>query len=295
MSTTLQDWATWAFSPTYSAIIVTLLVSLFLPLIIHTYLYKSASNSKTPPTFLLLGPSGGGKTSLLTLFSTGAPAVTHTSQITASATCWLPDKTRAKEDRYRSENDEATKGKRSIRVVDTPGHGKLRQLALSSLTSGEKLKGLIYVLDSAAVSSAQGLTEAAEYLHDVLLVLQKRHTQATTSKTSSVSVLVATNKQDLFTALPAAVIKTRLQEEIGKVRATRSKGLMDSGIAMDSVDGAGGDEEASWLGEYGSSKFAFDQMLEVGVEVTVVGGNVRGDGDEGERADSWWDWIGENL
>jgi signal recognition particle receptor subunit beta len=65
-SSTLEAWMTWAFSPTISAILVTLLISLLSPLLIHFYLYRKAA-SKELPTFLLIGPSGAGKTSLLTL------------------------------------------------------------------------------------------------------------------------------------------------------------------------------------------------------------------------------------
>ena len=150
------------------------------------------------------------------------------------------------------------------------------------------------MVDSAAVSSAAGLTEAAEYLHDVLLLLQKRHTQAKTSKDpTAVPVLVAANKQDVFTSLPAGMVKSRLEEEIAKVRQARSKGLLDSGIGME--DDVGGDEEGNWLGEYGAKEFRFQQMEECGVEVAVVGGNVRGEGDERGVVEGWWEWIGENL
>ena len=65
-SDTLRDWATWAFSPSISAILVTLLISITLPFLVHTYLYRKAI-AKELPTFLLIGPSGAGKTSLLTL------------------------------------------------------------------------------------------------------------------------------------------------------------------------------------------------------------------------------------
>ena len=61
-----NDWLTWAFSPAISAILVTLLISLLSPILIHYYLYRKAS-AKESPTFLLIGPSGAGKTALLTL------------------------------------------------------------------------------------------------------------------------------------------------------------------------------------------------------------------------------------
>lgn len=150
------------------------------------------------------------------------------------------------------------------------------------------------MVDSAAVSSASGLTETAEYLHDVLLLLQKRHTKGKTSKNPpSVPVLVAANKQDVFTSLPSGLVKTKLEDEIAKVRQTKSKGLLDSGIGME--DDAGVDEEGNWLGEYGAKEFKFTQMEEHGVEVSVVGGNVKGDSDEKGVVEDWWSWIGENL
>ena len=149
-------------------------------------------------------------------------------------------------------------------------------------------------MDSAAVSSAAGLAEAAEYLHDILLLLQQRHTLAKTSRDpTALPVLVLANKQDVFTSLPASVVKSKLEEEIARVRATRSKGLLDSGIGME--DETGTDEEKNWLGEYGAKEFRFAQMGEHGVDVHIVGGTVKGDGDEQGQVEEWWSWIGENL
>lgn len=150
------------------------------------------------------------------------------------------------------------------------------------------------MLDSAAISSAAGLTEAAEFLHDILLLLQKRHTQSKTSKgPTAIPVLVAANKQDVFTSLPTALVKTKLEDEVSKVRQSKSKGIIDSGIDVD--DNPGGDDEKDWLGEYGSGDFKFSQMEEHGIDVTVMGGNVKGEGDAAGHVDGWWVWVGENL
>lgn len=147
-------------------------------------------------------------------------------------------------------------------------------------------------MDSAALSSPAGLTEAAEYLHDVLLLLQKRHTQVKTSKDApALSVLVAANKQDVFTSLPAGLVKSKLEEEVGKIRQTKSKALLDSGIGMEDDS----DEASNWLGEYGAKTFKFGQMEEHGVDVAVAGGSVKGDGDEKGNVKDWWAWIGENV
>lgn len=65
----IEQWLTWSVSPSISAILVTLVISLLLPVLIHTYLYRKAV-AKEVPSFLLVGPSGAGKTSLLTLVCT---------------------------------------------------------------------------------------------------------------------------------------------------------------------------------------------------------------------------------
>ncbi|TKA62215.1 hypothetical protein B0A55_11792 [Friedmanniomyces simplex] len=287
----IEDLLTWALSPTISAILVTLIFSLTLPVLIHYYLYKRAV-AKELPTFLLLGPSGGGKTALLTLLATGAASPTHISQAPQTAICQLPSTTRASEDQYRSENDTSSRSQPSILLLDTPGHGKLRHHAFSSLTSPAAIKGLLFVVDSAVLSSAAGLTEAAEYPYDILLLLQKRHTQGKTSKgPQAIPVLLVANKQDVFTSLPAGLVKSKLEEELGKVRLTRSRGLLDSGIGMEDDT----DEEGNWLGEYGAKTFRFSQMREHGVEIDVVGGSMNGEGEDPGNVHECWSWIGANI
>ena len=162
---------------------------------------------------------------------------------------------------------------------------------MGTLTAPGHLSGVIFVVDSAAISSPAGLTEAATYLHDVLLILQKRHTTAKTSKgPAALPILIAANKLDLFTALPAQLVKKNLEDEITKVRSTRSKGLLDSGIGMEDQD-----EEKDWLGDGGEGPFKFEQMKESEIEVHVAGGNVLGEGEEKGQIDEWWTWIGENM
>lgn len=49
------------------AILFALFVALSLPLLVHLVLYRSSAHGANAPKFILLGPSGAGKTSLLTL------------------------------------------------------------------------------------------------------------------------------------------------------------------------------------------------------------------------------------
>lgn len=173
----------------------------------------------------------------------------------------------------------------------------MRQFAIDQLAKPPNLKGIIYVVDAANLSSAsggragEGLAEAAEYLHDILLILQKHYTKATSSKgPKEIPVLIAANKMDLFTALPARLVQSELEAEIAKVRDTKAKGLLDSGIGMND---AAWDEERDWLGEPGDTKFDFQQMTAMNVPVEVIGGNVTGG--SGPDVNKWWDWIARQL
>ena len=137
----------------------------------------------------------------------------------------------------------------------------------------------------------ESLRQASEYLHDMLLLLQKRFTSSKTSKApKELPVLIAANKLDLFTALPAPLVKAALESEISNVRSSRTKGLLDSGIGMNELDIG---EEKDWLGDGGDGKFEFSQMDELNVVVSVAGGNVLGA--DGPDVSQWWDWIASNL
>ena len=207
----------------------------------------------------------------------------------------LPVTTTTASSRYRSANDPSLQVHKRFLLIDTPGHGKLRYHALESIVKLQNLKGIIFLVDAANISTSsdghggEGLRETAGYLHDVLLLLQKRSSASKTSRApKELPVLVAANKIDLFTALPATLVKAALEAEITKVRSSRAKGLLDSGIGTNDVE-----EERDWLGDGGEGAFDFSQMEEVNVSVTVTGGNVTGT----ESADvaQWWDWIGGNL
>ncbi|KZF21556.1 P-loop containing nucleoside triphosphate hydrolase protein [Xylona heveae TC161] len=288
-----EGWLSQALHPSLTVIVITIAIALAVPLFLHFVLFRSSS-SRTLPSFLIVGPSGAGKTSLLTLFERGSPATTHTSQTPLTVEAALPVTTTAASNRYRSSHDPSSKEHKIFLLVDTPGHGKLRHHAFENITSPQHLKGIVFLVDAANLSTGAGgptdagLREAAEYLHDILLMLQKR--AMGTKKVPEMPLLIAANKQDLFTALPAPLVKAALEAEITKVRESRSKGLLDSGIGMGDSDMA---EEKEWLGEGGEGKFEFAQMEDVGVSVTIAGGSVLGG--EGPEVGKWWDWIAESL
>jgi signal recognition particle receptor subunit beta len=191
-------------------------------------------------------------------------------------------------------------------LKDTPGHGKLRasqalshlQTALASKKETSRIRGVIFVVDAASLSEGdENLRDAAGYLHDVLLLLQKdalNKGRSFSKVGDRVSVLVAANKQDLFTALPPGSVRDKLETEIDRIRKSRRRGLMDAGVGS----GINEDEEEVLGGDDGHGTFSFNSLEgEVGIKVDVIGGAVKaeGDADIGAGVRKWEEWIGMCL
>jgi len=248
-------------SPTPTTILISLLVVLLTPVVLHTIIFRTRA-STTLPTFLLLGPSAGGKTTLMTSFAS-SPAETRVSQTSLSLECDVPANITASA-KYRAEADPSRAGTARFLLQDTPGHGKLRPRA-ADLVAAETTAGVVFVVDS----SAQEWRDAGEYLYAVLLRIQKLQ-EARGVKAKSFPVLVACNKSDLFTALPAARIRRLLEDEMGRVREARSRGIV--GVGEEER------EDDEWLGEGGSGSFTFEALEEAGIQVEFAGGSTLADG-----------------
>ena len=184
-------------------------------------------------------------------------------------------------------------------MVDTPGHGKLRDEAWEQIRTARNLKGIIFVVDAANLVPAdggsvnEGLRDAAEYLYDLLLHLQARCFNYKKNKfPREMPVLVAVNKSDLFTALPAPLVKSMLEAEITRIRESRSKGLFDSGITTEDASREL-DPVVDELGDDGQGKFEFSQMQATHVPVVIARGSVMGS--EGPNLEAWWAWIASRL
>lgn len=158
-----------------------------------------------------------------------------------------------------------------------------------------KLRGVIFVVDTAALSEDEAMRDTATYLHDVLLILQQRALKRGKSSSRAameIPILVAANKQDLFTALPPNSVREKLAAEINRIRSSRSKGLMDA-----SADSGVADSEDDVLG-IEDAPFNFRLLEdEVGLKVDIVGGSVKDDkGEElGSGVRKWEEWIGKYL
>lgn len=160
-----------------------------------------------------------------------------------------------------------------------------------------KLRGVIFMVDTAALVDEATLRDTATYLHDVLLVLQKRAlgkgNKSSTKGATEVPLLVAANKQDLFTSLPPGSVREKLEAEIDRIRKSKTKGLMDA--SMDT--GLDADEEEILGDDDAQGVFTFKLLEEVSVKVDVVGGAVKGDQQEelGSGVRRWEEWIGMCL
>ena len=195
--------------------------------------------------------------------------------------------------RFRSTNDPTSQTYHQLLLVDTPGHGKLRYHALKLLRKTQNLKGVIFVIDATSISASDGLLDngglrdTAEYLYETLLHL-KRRPMKTSRAAKALPFLIASNKSDLFSALPTQLVMSTLESEITKIRSSRARGLQDL-----SVDDPSLNEEKDWLGESENVPFNFKQMEEAGLSISVASGSVLG-ADEPDVA-KWREWIGNCL
>lgn len=238
------------------------------------------------------------------------PKETHTSQTSSFSNVILSSDIPTGSNRFRSVNDpslaEASRNPIRYRLQDTPGHGKLRSsqgMSILQARSNPKdvkgnIRGVIFMVDaSTLLESDESLRDAATYLYDVLMGLQKRlykDGKRTSHRISYIPVLVAANKQDLFTSLPENLVKGKLESEIEKLRQSKRKGLLDA-----SVNTQAGDDELELLGgEESQEKFSFHMLEEeTGVKVDVVGSSVKSEenADYGKGIRPIEEWIGMRL
>lgn len=341
--TSPDSWATKLFRGDPSTILFATIVTLSLPVLLHIYFYTQASRASKAgdsgvPTFVLLGPSNAGKTSLVTLLqdrtakdadkdksnkhgaaegekqendgqpvndNTNISTQTRASQISYTTNLRLPPGTALGSNKYRSENDpEVLRAKRESSpydLIDTPGHGKLRpDHALSHLTSKPNPRGVIFMLDSTVLDpiDSTSATDTIAYLHDTLLTLQRQRLHTTKKQANDFPVLIAANKQDLFTALPPLAIKQTLETALQRQRTTNRHaiGVVDSTSTKHREQAnEPADEDETVLAGTTSDTFTFNTLRdEFGLDVQVLGGTVRGD--QGGRGTGKWEaWIGSCL
>ncbi|KAK9369593.1 signal recognition particle receptor beta subunit-domain-containing protein [Lipomyces kononenkoae] len=228
------------------------------------------------PTFIIAGPSGSGKTSLFTSLRYGNKSTT------------LPSVEQNVSTKFRLPNLPDTA--KPFVLIDTPGHHKLRHGMFSALQvaqAARTMQGVLYVVDASAMSRPERLREAAEYLYDILRITERVR--------GGTDVLVAANKSELFTAVPAKRLRTLLEVELDKIRESRAKSVDKVGAGGDKKDADDSDEDDSgviggslWLGRVGE-KGPF-KLEDLETEVTVIDGSV-----DNNKIDGWVGWMEERA
>ncbi|XP_052759971.1 signal recognition particle receptor subunit beta-like [Mya arenaria] len=105
---------------------------------------------------------------------------------------------------------------KTLRLVDLPGHERIRQQMLDG--HKDLARGVIFVIDSSSVQKE--IKDIAEYLYTVL----------SDNRISNMSppLLVACNKQDMSFTKGAKVIQALLEKEMNTLRITKSAALQDT-------------------------------------------------------------------
>ncbi|KAI9096419.1 signal recognition particle receptor beta subunit-domain-containing protein [Phlyctochytrium arcticum] len=161
------------------------------------FVTKNARKAKRD-TFLIAGLSEAGKTVLYAKLRYGKSAITHTSMTENEG--WFTPEPPSKSPSPKT---------RPVHLVDLPGHEKLRFKYTEYIPI---TAGIIFLIDSITLSRNVRVT--AEYLYDIL---SNRFTIR-----NEVPVLVLCNKSDFLLALKAEKIKAMLEEEMDRLRTTRS-------------------------------------------------------------------------
>lgn len=210
------------------------LVAIFL-LAVTIFFNKRRSISKGN-SLLLVGPPDGGKTAILSQLAYSQTLPTQTSMQTNISVVTL------------SSN-------KSIRVVDVPGHPRLRDQFQEYLSDA---KAVGFVVDTNSVS--RNAPAVAEYLHHILHAL----TSLPPSQ-SQPSLLILAHKSDLLktgssshtnaATLSVNRVKSILERELEKRRLSQSGGINIEGLGE---EGERSDMGGLECGEKEGSTFKFD-------------------------------------
>ncbi|RHZ77726.1 hypothetical protein Glove_174g165 [Diversispora epigaea] len=181
------------------------------------------TNRTKKDTFLILGQSDSGKTLLYVKLRYGQFTQTHTSM-------------KENEGYIKIEDNGKPLVKEPIHIVDVPGHEKLRFKFLDFVPI---TRGIIFLIDSS--TCVRNVRSIAEYLYEVLSNkdISKRR----------IPILIACNKSDLITALPPERIQPILENEINRLRSTRTAALEHQDLS----------EEVEFLG-YETKDFKFEHL-----------------------------------
>ncbi|KAI0345320.1 hypothetical protein BDW22DRAFT_1325684 [Trametopsis cervina] len=228
-----------------------LLVSLLLAALLATVFFfvRRKSQSKGN-SLLLLGPSDGGKTAILSTLVYKQTIRTHSSMQTNMASISLPPAARA------------------LRIIDVPGHPRIRDQFREYMSDA---KAVAFVVDASTIS--RNGAAVAEHLHQVLHVL----TSLPPSQSQPAFAILA-HKCDTLKASAAATaeqlainrVRTVLERELEKRRTSHAGGV---GIESLGAEGEEGSElaglECSGNGEFKFAEWEGGEVSFFGTSVSV--------------------------
>ncbi|KAK6543843.1 hypothetical protein TWF694_000571 [Orbilia ellipsospora] len=277
-----SQWEILGFPVSFPVLIISLLAVILIPILLSR-VFVSKPKAGPSTVFLLTGPRDAGKTSFLLHLEEKTLVATQTS--TAPATIKFSP---AALEATKSEDGQDDISGKPFHLKDTPGHPKLRSIALTNITdTTASCIGILFIIDSAVLSAQPRLTDTVEYLYEVLLAIQKRYSvlSETTTSTELIPLLIACNKNDLFTALPSSKISLLLQSELGRMKETKRKGLMNAGAGDDD------DEDLDRvLGDENSDLITWENLKEFGADISVQSGSIKNG-----SVDGWKSWMSNCL
>uniref|UniRef100_A0A8H7Y2X6 Signal recognition particle receptor subunit beta n=2 Tax=Psilocybe cubensis TaxID=181762 RepID=A0A8H7Y2X6_PSICU len=256
-----------------SLAIASLIVALVIVAAIF-FLTKKSSKSRGN-TFLLVGPPDAGKTSILSQLAYSQTLPTQTSMQINSAGVTLSQS-------------------KSIRVVDVPGHARLRNQFEEYLP---ETKVVGFVVDASTIS--RNAPAVAEHLHHILHAL----TSFPPSQQPPLLVILA-HKADLFkstsssnantSTLAINRVKAILERELEKRRASQSGGVNVEGLGE---EGERADMGGLECGEKEGSAFKFDEWE--GGDVVFLGTSIVSSSSEKVASEgsleTLWEFLADNM
>ena len=213
------------------------------------------------PTLFVAGPSNSGKSTLFGWLTTETLKNTVISQEPNVANDFLLES-----------------GDKIVKLIEFPGHLKLRYKLLNSLKNSTNIKGLMYVIDSTV--DPKELVETAEFLYQILNITENR-------THNGVKILIACNKSESFTARPPQKIKDVLELEITEIikRKKQSLGTVHKAVNTNNEDEENATENEQVLDSL--KVFKFDALEG---NVTVLDGSVTKN-----KLNKWKDWMHDAI
>ncbi|XP_018025209.1 signal recognition particle receptor subunit beta-like [Hyalella azteca] len=202
----------------YAQIAITVIFGLLILYLLTRRVVRSVGGRGR--SIVLVGNCEAGKTALLYTLTRGQTPITVTS--------------------FKDNEDLYNTGNKSVRVVDVPGHERVRSNAFDKHKSDAR--AIVFLLDSTSLGSQ--IKDVAEQLFTVL--------SDSVVQGNRCPVAVLCNKQDQDLAKSATIIERALQKEFDVLRETSSSRLA-------SISNDGNQRPSKPLGVTGKP-FAFSQV-----------------------------------